>query len=139
MADAFDRLKQRKRQTVPARDASLVTTKDEMTELSHSKKAEAQLPAPIAPALQNIDHPGDTELARRTIRLEADIDTQLEQFCRSERITRDTFIEAVYLICSQDEKLRQQITAIAKDRYQHRKRLGDQRKFVTMAEKYSKN
>jgi hypothetical protein len=141
MADAFDRLKQRQRQTVPVRDASLVPTtpKDEMTEFSYLEEAVTPSPVKNDMAHPAMNEPVPLELARRTIRLEQEIDEQLERLCRSERITRDTFIEAVYLICSEDAKLQQQIMAIAKDRYQHRKSLGDQRKFATMAEKYSKN
>jgi hypothetical protein len=135
-----DRSKQHKQQPDPAHDASLVppTGKDEIPELSHSEETDMPIPETIDGANPGLSEPIPFELARRTIRLEQAIDERLEQLCRSERITRDTFIEAVYLICREDAQLRQQIVTIAKDRYQDRKRLGDQRKFATMAEKYSK-
>jgi hypothetical protein len=135
-----DQSKQHKQQPNPAHNPSLVPTtgKDEMLELSHPEETNTPNPEKIDGTDTGVSESIPLELARRTIRLEQAIDERLEQLCRSERITRDTFIEAVYLICREDAKLRQQIVTIAKDRYEDRKRLGDQRKFATMAEKYRK-
>jgi hypothetical protein len=148
MSDVFDRLKKKgARPTVPTRDTSLVKKEnteivnDQMTEFSHSEKTEEQDSAnseglkdnpTVSPQEQQSDLP---QTVRRTIRLEQDIDTELDVFCTAKKVTRDTFIEAAFIVCSQNEELMQEILEEAKKRYQQRKQAGEQRKFQTMAKK----
>jgi hypothetical protein len=148
MSDAFDRLKKKGiRPTVPARDTSLVKKEDkemlndQITEFSHSQKTQKQDVTPgevlkdhaaISHKEQQSDLP---ETVRRTIRLEEDIDTELNAFCTAKKVTRDTFIEAAFMVCSGNETLMQEIVEEAKKRYHQRKQAGEQRKFQTMAKK----
>lgn len=148
MSDAFDRLKKKGiRPTVPTRDTSLVKREnmeilnDQMTEFSHLPKKPKQDFTPsevlqdntaIAHQEQQSDLP---ETVRRTIRLEEDIDTELNAFCTAKKVTRDTFIEAAFMVCSGNEALMQEIVKEAKKRYHQRKQAGEQRKFQTMAKK----
>lgn len=147
MSDVFDRLKNKSRPTVPNRDKSLTkdeNTKilnDQMTEVSHSVNEERQseetnkvIKEDTTNSSQN-KQPDLPQTIRRTIRLEEDIDSQLEAFCNTQKITRDNFIEAAFIVCSQNEELMQEVLKEAKQRYQHRKHLGEQRKFQTMAKK----
>ncbi|MBP5978023.1 hypothetical protein HW132_36355 [Brasilonema sp. CT11] len=114
---------------------------DEMTEVSHSSKAEEQNPASVEGEKDNIGifpqeiQPDSPQTVRRTIRLEEEIDGKLEGLCNKQKITRDNFIEAAFVVCSQNEELMQEVLKEAKQRYQHRKHLGEQRKFQTMAKK----
>lgn len=65
-----------------------------------------------------------------------DIDTELNAFCTTKKlITRDTFIEAAFMVCSGNKALIQEIVEEAKKRYHQRKQGGEQRKFQTMAKK----
>ncbi|MGI2906144.1 hypothetical protein [Tolypothrix sp. VBCCA 56010] len=147
MSDVFDRLKNKARPTVPARDTSLAKKEnpeklnDEITKSSHSiNEEEKNLPIPettkdnasIIPQEQQADLP---QTVRRTIRLDEDIDTKLDTFCNTEKITRDNFIEAAFLACSQNQELMQEILKEAKKRYHQRKQLGEQRKFKTLEKK----
>ncbi|MBD2616121.1 hypothetical protein H6G94_33590 [Nostoc punctiforme FACHB-252] len=164
MSDVFDRLKKKgARPTVPTRDTSLVKKEnteivndqmtefshsekteilnDQMTEFSHSEKTEEQDSAnseglkdnpTVSPQEQQSDLP---QTVRRTIRLEQDIDTELDVFCTAKKVTRDTFIEAAFIVCSQNEELMHDILEEAKKRYHQRKQAGEQRKFQTMAKK----
>ncbi|MGI2909599.1 hypothetical protein [Tolypothrix sp. VBCCA 56010] len=147
MSDVFDRLKNKARPTVPARDTSLAkkenseTLNDKMTESSHLSNMREQ-DADHGEVLKDgstaprQEQPTDSpQTIRRTIRLEEDTDSKLEAFCNTQKITRDNFIEAAFVVCSQNEKLMQEILKEAKQRYQHRKQLGEQRKFQTMAKK----
>lgn len=135
MTDAFDRLKNRSRATVPTRDASLVKGRnDEKTEFSHSTKTEL-LNDEILPERQKDEE--QFEVIRRTVRLEQTVDEALEGLCSRERVTRETFLEAAYSLCAEKPELMQEVLEIAKQRYRQRKAAGEKRKFQTMGKKYT--
>jgi hypothetical protein len=69
---------------------------------------------------------------RRTIRLEAGLDEQLDQFCRRSKITRDTFLEAAYQVCLDNPELLALVLAEAQQRYRRRKQLGEKRKLEAL-------
>ncbi|MEH2093390.1 hypothetical protein [Nostoc sp.] len=151
MSDVFERLKKKTRPSVPARDTTLVKVQhdkllnDEITEFSH-------LPEKPKPELDSEEVINDkvstsnqeqqlelTQIIRRTIRLEQDIDTKLDTFCNVNKITRDTFLEAAFIVCSENEELLQEVLNQARKRYQQRKQAGEQRKFQTLAKKINVN
>ena len=135
MKDAFDRLKNRSRATVPVRDASLTKeVTDVKTEFGHLGKVE--VPDNELNPLNPEDAEEFPEVVRRTIRLEQQVDEELERLCSRERITRETFLEAVYLVCNDKPEILQEVLAIAKQRYQQRKTAGEKRKFQTMGKRY---
>jgi hypothetical protein len=129
--DAFDRLKNRPRATVPARNKSLTNSDDDtMTEISHLVKTEISQTTLTEPELsQDIQAP---EAVRRTLRIDRDIDLELEQLCGKAKITRETFLEAAYLCCSQNPELMAAVLVEAQQRYADRKQMGERRKFETM-------
>jgi hypothetical protein len=135
MTDAFDRLKNRSRATVPLRDASLAKdTNDVKAEFSHSLDTEA------TKVEQSLSEPNEVEafpeVVRRTIRLEQQVDEELERLCSRERLTRETFLEAAYLLCNDKPEILQEVLTIAKERYRQRKAAGEKRKFQTMGKKF---
>jgi len=133
MSDAIERLKNRSRATVPKRDASLMRGQnDEVTEFSHSIET--------ASFNSNISQEQDSEseVVRRTIRLDSDIDIQLEQLCRQQKITREVFLEAAFLTCSENKQIMDELLELAKNRYRDRKQLGEHRKFKAMEQKFRK-
>ncbi|MBN3946784.1 MAG: hypothetical protein HWQ38_09935 [Nostoc sp. NMS7] len=151
MSDVFERLKKKTRPSVPARDTTLVKVQhdklinDEITEFSH-------LPEKPKPDLDSEEVINDkvstsnqeqqlelTQIIRRTIRLEQDIDTKLDTFCNVNKITRDTFLEAAFIVCSENEELLQEVLNQARKRYQQRKQAGEQRKFQTLSKKINVN
>lgn len=135
MIDAFDRLKNRSRAVVPPRDASLAKELiDVKDEFSHSAKEEV-FDAQSAPS-KSEEVEASTEVVRRTIRLEQQVDEELERLCSREKITRETFLEAVYLVCNDKPEILQEVLAIARQRYRQRKTAGEKRKFQTMGKKY---
>lgn len=151
MSDVFERLKKKTRPSVPARDTTLVKVQhdnllnDQFTEFSHlSEQAKPDLGSEkvikgkvsTSNQEQQIELP---QIIRRTIRLEQDIDTNLDSFCNVNKITRDTFLEAAFLVCSENEELLQEVLNQARKRYQQRKQAGEQRKFQTLAKKINVN
>lgn len=135
MTDAFDRLKNRSRATVPLRDASIVKEiNDEKTEFSHSVSNEVRTGEIASEIQEDLDL---FEVTRRTIRLEQTVDSNLEVLCNREKITRETFLEAAYLICAEKPELMQEMLDLAKQRYRQRKTAGERRKFQTMEKKFA--
>jgi hypothetical protein len=136
--DAFDRLKNRPRATVPARNKSLTNSDDDtMTEISHlveTKISQTTLTEPESS--QDIQAP---EAVRRTLRIDGDIDLELEQLCGKAKITRETFLEAAYLACTQNPDLMAAVLLEAQQRYHQRKQVGERRKFETMRRKLIEN
>jgi hypothetical protein len=152
--DAFSRLKDRTRATVPARNKSLTDSSDDTkTEISHSVKTEISQAviaevsqAVIAEVSQaSLTEPElaqdiqEREAVRRTLRIDRDIDSELEQVCSKSKITRETFLEAAYLACTQNPDLMAAVLVEAQQRYRQRKQTGEQRKFETMSRKYGGN
>jgi hypothetical protein len=137
MTDAFDRLKNRTRPTVPLRDASLTKElNDEKTDFSHSVETNF-LNEEMQEDVPEAETAPEFEVIRRTIRLEQSVDEGLEGLCSREKVTRETFLEAAYSLCVEKPELLQEILAIAKDRYRLRKAAGERRKFQTMGKKYT--
>jgi hypothetical protein len=75
------------------------------------------------------------EVVRSTIRLSAEIDEQMRQLCQREKITKDTFLEAAYLVVGEEGELRTRVLQLAKERYKQRKQIGEKRKLMTMMKK----
>jgi hypothetical protein len=144
--DAFDRLKNRPRATVPARNKSLTdSNNDSKTEISHSVKTEIiqDIIDEVSQASLTEPEPSydsqEREAVRRTLRIDRDIDSELEQVCGKSKITRETFLEAAYLACTQNPDLMAAVLVEAQQRYRQRKQAGEQRKFETMSRKYGGN
>ena len=142
--DAFERLKNRPRATVPARNKSLTDSNDDAnTEISHSTKTKISQEALVETSQVSLTEPKasqdiqEPEVVRRTLRIERDIDSELEQLCGRGKITRETFLEAAYLACTQDPDLMAAVIVEAQQRYHRRKQAGEQRKFITMSRKYT--
>jgi hypothetical protein len=152
--DAFSRLKDRTRATVPARNKSLTdSSNDTKTESSHSVKTEISQDAIVEISQTNLaeisltdfnestpepDSP-EREAVRRTLRIDGSIDDELERLCGRLKITRETFLEAAYLACTQNPDLMTTVVTEAQKRYRQRKQAGEQRKFETMSRKYGGN
>jgi hypothetical protein len=130
--DAFARLKKRTRATVSPRSHALITeSQDQITEFSHS--AVTEINQDTIPSVTQ-EETGIT--VRRTIRLEAGLDEQLDQLCRRSKITRDTFLEAAYRVCLDNPELLAVVLAEAQQRYLQRKQTGEKRKLETLNKKY---
>ena len=130
--DAFDRLKNRTRATVSPRSHTLITeNKDQITEFSHSAMTEIN-----QDSIPSIIQEETEATVRRTIRLEAGLDEQLDQLCRRSKITRDTFLEAAYQVCQDNPELLAVVLVEAQRRYRRRKQAGEKRKLETLNKKY---
>lgn len=119
--DANSRLKQRMRATVPPRDTSVLKRQ--------LKEEEA-----TAPEIETLSKPTEKEkkLVSFTLRVEDSVDKGLKSLCTQENITKETFLEAAYLVCLENELLMQQVLEVAQARRQERRETGILRRAKSM-------
>jgi len=137
--DANSRLKRRMRPTVPPRDTSLLKKQAEegMAEEKPLKQSETfneqVLPEQTFPTQKA------TKLVSFTLRVEDSIDKGLKSLCTEESITKETFLEATYLVCLHNEQMMQQVLEVAKDRRQERRSAGLVKRAEAMTKYLSSN
>lgn len=130
--DANSRLKRRMRPTVPPRDTSMFKKLDEeeMAVEEPLKQSETS-PEQASPA-QTPPTQKATKLVSFTVRVEDSIDKGLKSLCTEESITKETFLEAAYLVCLDNEQMMKQVLDIALARRQERRTAGTVKRAETM-------
>lgn len=130
--DANSRLKARMRATVPPRDTSLFKRQgDERDGIDSSDYK----PEGAATNLQQraVTNEPAQNLVSFTLRVEDSVDKGLKSLCTAESITKETFLEAAYLVCSENEQMKLQVLEIAKVRRQERRNAGNLRRAEAMS------
>lgn len=129
--DANSRLKARMRATVPPRDTSLFKRQgDEGLGIEQSEYK----PERVATEKQKqvVTNEPAQNLVSFTLRVEDSVDKGLKSLCTAESITKETFLEAAYLVCSENEQMMQQVLEVAKVRRQERRNAGNLRRAEAM-------
>ncbi len=76
-----------------------------------------------------------SEIANRVpVRLEVEVKSEIEAFCRQEKITIETLLEALYLTCASKDTVVRQVTKEARIRLNSRKSAGNIRSSITRLE-----
>lgn len=135
-SNLLDKIRQnRQRSTVASRDDSLFSSnRNEGTPLIQteeiSRNSEEELT--IEQLKQRLQEFPQTR-RRSGIVLEEELDRQLTQYCKDNRVTVETFLEAAWTIAieNEDETLLVQILNEAKRRYASRKEVGRLRRLLT--------
>jgi hypothetical protein len=110
--------------TVPERETSLV-------ELTTKQPAESTPKLDPAPPLI-LEADGLVETAqRRQIRLEVSLDEEIDSFCKQQKITIETYLEALHLACKGNEAMVNSVVTQAKERLAERKKAGKIRRIQT--------
>ena len=68
------------------------------------------------------------------VRLEVSVKDDIEAFCRQEKITIETLVEALYLTCASKDTVMRQATKEARRRLNSRKSAGNIRSSITRLE-----
>ncbi len=127
MADAIDRLDNRlQRAVVPPRNKSI---------LRHELTEEPALPTEIADSDELAELREMPEPVATTVRIDKPIFTKLTELCFRESITRETFLEAAFVLAENDAELMSQLLSIATKHCESRKVAKEERKFQTLLEK----
>ncbi|BDA76505.1 hypothetical protein CAL7716_106710 (plasmid) [Calothrix sp. PCC 7716] len=139
-SDANSRLlKQRARATVPTRDTRVIKTQPTehsnefnstpptiSLEVSKEDSALSREPQPdVATTISS-------KLATFTLRVDDKVDKGLKSLCTIENISKETFLEAAYLVCMENQEFMQQVLSIATARKQERRSAGIQRRAKAM-------
>jgi hypothetical protein len=127
--DANSRLKQRMRATVPPRDTSVLKRqlKEEEATTPETEKLSDTPERELSKPTEN-----EKKLVSFTLRVEDSVDKGLKFLCTQENITKETFLEAAYLVCQENELLMQQVLEVAQARRQERRETGILRRAKSM-------
>jgi hypothetical protein len=117
--DALERLKKRQRPSVPTRDASLTSRYQEL------KTQES-----------NIQEP-ELKTKQSTIRLEAELSNRLSEVCKSNGISREVLIEALFEHYESNPEAWDAIITLAKTKNDHRMKNANLKRAKSMMQKFS--
>lgn len=134
--DANSRLKARFRPSVPPRQTSVLKHQEgEPNSELLAKQDEESMPSSSEQRATSASARSEKafELVAFTLRVEASVDKGLKSLCADEGITKETFLEAAYLVCQSNRQMMEQVVEMAEERRQQRKVTGVQRRAKTMS------
>ncbi|MBF2067237.1 MAG: hypothetical protein IGS39_22900 [Calothrix sp. C42_A2020_038] len=139
-SDANSRLlKQRARATVPTRDTRVIKTQptEQLEEFNStpptiSEEVSKEDSAPSREPQPDVATTIESKLATFTLRVDDKVDKGLKSLCTIENISKETFLEAAYLVCMENQEFMQQVLSIATERKQERREAGIQRRALAM-------
>jgi hypothetical protein len=122
--DALERLKNRQRPSVPPRNTSLISGS---VDISTSRY------------LEDNKHPEENEVNTKqsTIRLEIEISNRLSEVCKSNSISREVLIEALFEYYESDSTAWESIIRLAKAKNDKRMKIANFKRAKSMMEKFS--
>jgi hypothetical protein len=125
--DALERLKQRQRPSVPTRDASLTSRSPD---ISTSRYQELNTQE------SNTQEP-ELKTKQSTIRLEAELSNRLSEVCKSNGISREVLIEALFEHYESNPDAWDAIITLAKTKNDHRMKNANLKRAKSMMQKFS--
>ena len=127
--NVLEQLRNRQRASVPNRTDSLISQSQELD--SSVKNPTGETPNTLEDLHQKLAQYPKTK-RRSAIVIEEDIDFEITQYCRSHKITVETFLEAAWAISQSNKTTLNRITKEAQSRYKSRKEAGKLRRLITM-------
>lgn len=120
--DALERLKKRQRPSVPTRDASLTSSSPDIStsRYQESNTQEAEI-----------------KTKQSTIRLEAQLSNRLSEVCKSNGISREVLIEALFEHYESNPDAGDAIITLAKTKNDHRMKNANRKRAKSMMQKFS--
>lgn len=127
MSDMLDRIGRRSQRPKVNRDTSLVDSQPaDPTGSAQTPMTSTDAAASIEAQLEKLPE----VTSRRSVRLEKSLFEELSTFCQQHGITMETFLEAGYVIASENRNLQSQIIAEAQRRMEDRKQAGKLRRVL---------
>lgn len=123
----LEQLRNRQRASVPERDDPLIPE----ALVKDSNEQSFSSPSTLKDLQQKLAQYPKTK-RRSAIVIEEDIEAQITQYCRSHKITVETFLEAAWAISQSNQTTLKKITKEAQSRYNSRKEAGKLRRLITM-------
>lgn len=146
MSDALDRLRNRNRPTVPARDASLTSTAPvapvipiapiDSTSLDTSTSRYQKSQIPQTQDSRHLDLELSLQTKQSTMRLEQGLSDRLQEVCRENSISREVLIEALFEYSQAHPDLLNEVLTEAKAKNEHRQQIANLKRAKSMMEKF---
>ena len=152
MPDALDRLKKRNRPKVPPRNTSLSSSPDiqtsghidkglpqpkdiqtsstsppDLAEASKSRHTDIKTSTPLEDELQT---------KRSTFRLEATLIDRLHSFCRTQGLSREVLIEAMFEYMEEHPEALSQVVVKAANKHEYRQQIANRKRAEAMMQKF---
>ena len=141
MNDALDRIRQKKRPTVPSREDEMKsdsaaqeqnkTAPNQDSEVSSNQNTETNLGLDI-----KIPRYLDLKTKASTLRLEEKIATELTQLCKEEGISREVMVEAMFLYCQDHPSVLEAVLEEARIRNEQRQEISNRKRARTMMKRF---
>ena len=125
--NVLEQLKNRQRASVPFRGDPLIPE----IRVEDSDEQSLSSPSTLEDLQQKLAQYPKTK-RRSAIVIEEDIENQITQYCRSHKITIETFLEAAWVISQSNQTTLKKMTKEAQSRYNSRKEAGKLRRLITM-------
>ena len=125
--NVLEQLRNRQRASVPSRGDPLIPE----IRVEDSDEQSLSSPSTLEDLQQKLAQYPKTK-RRSAIVIEEDIENQITQYCRSHKITIETFLEAAWSISQSNQTTLKKITKEAQSRYNSRKEAGKLRRLITM-------
>lgn len=141
MSDALERLRNRQRPEVPARDTALISRDADVPvqsiqNTSSVDTSTSRYPEPKNSSNQDSQNSRELKTKQSTMRLEAEVSDRLQEACRVNGLSREVLIEALFLYCEADSEAWQAVIDEAKQRAEHRQQIANLRRAQSMMEKF---
>jgi hypothetical protein len=134
---AIDRIISRQKPKVPSRGDVVeeLVSQDIKTSLSQN----VDITEPIESLEKSQTQPEPLETVRNTVRIEYEVDEALRRLCHSERITKETWLEAAFLVLQENPEQLEKVVALAQERLQRRKAIANYQRAKTMQKRFLKS
>ena len=152
MSDALDRLKKRNRPKVPPRDTSLSSSPDIQASRHTDKKTlhsnDIQSPNAYPSSLAESSKSRHTDIKtsatvedelktkRSTFRLESALIDRLHSFCRTQGLSREVLIEAMFEYMEAHPESLNQVVAEATRKHEYRQQIANRKRAEAMIQKF---
>ncbi|MFP4134366.1 MAG: hypothetical protein ACLFTJ_09445 [Halothece sp.] len=140
MNDALDRVRQKKRPTVPSRESEMKsdstqeqnkTSSNQDSEVSSNQDTETNRSLDT-----KISRYQDLKTKASTLRLEEKIATELTQLCKEEGISREVVVEAMFLYCQNHPSVLEAVLEEARTRNEERQEISNRKRAQTMMKRF---
>lgn len=148
-SDALERLRNRNRPSVPARDASLISAPPAAPtppstvsfDIATPRYPDSQVSAssasrPPASAPQASEPEPPLQTKQSTMRLEQGLSERLQEVCRANSISREVLIEALFEYSEAHPGVMEAVLSEAKVKNEHRQQIANLKRAKSMMEKF---
>jgi predicted DNA-binding protein len=135
--DALERLKKRQRPSVPTRDASLTSSSPDISTSRYQELNIQEVKTQESNTQEVKTQEPELKTKQSTIRLEAELSNRLSEVCKSNGISREVLIEALFEHYESNPEAWEAIISLAKTKNDHRMKNANLKRAKSMMQKFS--